>query len=163
MIPTLNQTTRKPLRLTCTWWLEWPLLWLVDIYQQCIQVQAVWQDVVPDGTAAHAHVVNVDRAAAFGHQLYCFQVCVHGNINTCGKTTQAGCVSYTTSIGNATAAAEPDQGFMVACLLRKQQAQQAKHMQRQTHSCRQPLQGHSPLQLRAAQHSLQAWFGHPYL
>jgi hypothetical protein len=70
---------------TCPGWLQWPLLWLVNVDQQCVQVEAVSQDVVTDVAATHAHVVNADRGSALWHQLDCFQVRVHGNINTCGK------------------------------------------------------------------------------
>eukprot|EP00955_Chlamydomonas_euryale_P102048 365390-Chlamydomonas_euryale.AAC.7 len=60
-----------------------PLLRLVNVNKQCVEVEAVWQDVVPDRAAAHAQCVQGHGVLALGYILDCLQVGIHGDVDTC--------------------------------------------------------------------------------
>lgn len=70
------------LPLTCPN-LGWPLLGLVDVHQESVQVEAVWQDVVTYVVSTDTQVVNADWVLPAWCQLYGLQVRVHGYVDTC--------------------------------------------------------------------------------
>ena len=65
-------------------WLLWSLgtdLGLIDVDEQGIQIQAVWQNDITNVVAAHTQVIHVHWILSFGDKLDCLQVHVHGNVD----------------------------------------------------------------------------------
>lgn len=53
----------------CNFDLRRPLLWLVNVYEQRVQVEGIRQNVVPDRVPPHAQVVQRNWVLALRRQL----------------------------------------------------------------------------------------------
>lgn len=66
-----------------------PLLGLVDVDQQRVQVQAVRQDVIPDIVATNAQMVHAHGVLSTRRELHRFQVRVHRDVDACADQMPA--------------------------------------------------------------------------